>query len=182
MANTDATAKLVALVVEAVNHAFAAKEDKDLQRYQELQIMLGDIKTGLQTLEGLSAGAKASKAAPKKTEAPAAEGAAAAAAAPAESFPSNSLLYFRQQYALDDVFRNKYCDAELKKLMDEDPTVKSKTNPKQRVTAETTFVWNYLKNNCKAKHEEIGKLFKEANEAHKAAAKPAQLAEEAVSP
>lgn len=83
-----------------------------------------------------------------------------------KSFPGNKLIYFREQYRTNEEFRNKYATEEIRKLISEDPTCKSKTNAEQKLLAEINFCWNHLKNNHPTIINEIEERFKEAKKLH----------------
>ncbi len=60
------------------------------------------------------------------------------------TYSSNKMVWLRNNWKVDDNFRNHFMKGEIATLMSSDPTISSKTDVQKRI-AEATFYWNYAK-------------------------------------
>jgi hypothetical protein len=143
----------------------------------ELILKLDTIITRVDVLEKLISGDKRplSKGGAKKS----AKGAVDTPATPAESaggnttvttvgqvkFHVNKLFYFREMFKKDATFREKFFIPVIQEAAEKDASISAKTGD-QKLTAEATFCWNYLKtNDSKGLYLEIDKQYNEDKQA-----------------
>jgi len=84
-------------------------------------------------------------------------------------FAANRLVFFNSRFKEDKEFREKYVTPEIRKLMDEDKTCKSKTIPEQKLVAESRFCWNHIKTHHDDIFKEIGLTYEASKKAHEEA-------------
>jgi len=145
-----------------------------LVQTQEILLLLGRLETRIALLEKLVS-EKKKPAASRVTRAVAKTTTGQVDQPPAKTkFPINKLVYFRHQFKTSPEYREKYISAEMQELMDNDETIKSKANEAQKLVAQTTFCWNYIKAQDKEKCESQEKEYIAAKAAHASANKPAQ--------
>lgn len=171
-------AQKIAIVIKPLLDALEKNlNEKQVSISQELLIELGKLRAEVELLQlALSEKKKPIAREPKKVEAVATTAVAAVAASPVvKNFPMNKFVYFRDQYKNNAAYREKYVNAELRALLDADPTIKGKANEGQRNIAEATFCWTYWKNgNQPEVLEAANKEFDAAKIAHESNNKPPQ--------
>lgn len=180
----DGAAKLAVVFKPMLDQVKEELKSHVTVQLQDLAIALDKVHTKIDVLEKL-VGEKKKTVREKKDVAAPAAGAEVQVQQPAgaqKSFASNKLVWFRDLYKNNETFRTKYATAEVRALMDKDEEIRGKKNDQQRLTAEATFVWNWIKQNRKDVMSEIDTAFDEAKKAHEAANKPQQATAEAHTP
>ena len=147
---------------------------------QALQIEVGALRKEVQVLAGIVGEKKKTIARAPKTEA-VTNGVVTTNDTPIpqavgtkKSFAGNKLIYFRENYKASQEFRDKYTTDEIKALIADDKTCKTKTQPEQKLVAECNFCWNHIKNTKKDIMEAIELEYKTAKKAYEEAHEPPQ--------
>ena len=91
-----------------------------------------------------------------------------------KNFANNKLVYFRDQFKTNPVYRARYVTPEVQALMEKDDTIKVKTNELQKLAAQAIFCWNYFKANKADVYQDIDVHFQAAKKAYDEANKPQQ--------
>jgi hypothetical protein len=190
----DATAKLAQMLQPILTEAVKDLKQHETVGRQEILLQIQEVAARLTVLEQAVSTKKVSK--PRATKgaaapadgqpapadgqpAPAPEagaaGAVEAAAGAGVKFPINKLHYFKGKWKESPDFRAKYMAIpELKAFIDGNAEVQKKTKPDQKIAAESQVVWNWLRDNRTAIHEEIGQEYEAAKAKHNTANKSAQ--------
>ncbi len=188
----DAAKKLLEVLKPSLDDMAKGININTTAASQEVLLAVGNLEKRLDILEKvMSEKKKAPVRAAKPTEGGAAEpnaegaadGANGAAAEPKPITVQNKLAYFRAKFKAEPEFREKYSTAELKTAMDSDAVINGKTNAEQKLNAQQSFCWNFIKS---GKDEALTKMYNDEFEAAKRAAeaknKPAQQETEANTP
>lgn len=146
---------------------------------QEILLAMARLEAKIDVLEKLTS-EKRKPAGPKATKA--ADGEVEVAAIAPKNFPTNKLLFFRDQYKSDATYRAKYVTPEIQALFDADAVISGKANEAQKLTAQATFCWNYFKKEKPEIFNAIDAEFTAAKQVHEAAAKPVQQVADADTP
>lgn len=183
----DSVQKLGALFKPMLDEAIMKLMNHQTVTSQEVLIQLGMLNARLDVLEKLMSQQKKTPARGEKKVAvevvadTGLELQVRKPAAPAEKFPVNKLVYFREKFKSDPAYRARYVSPEIQALMDSDATIAGKTNDQQRLVAQATFCWGMVKKNLDTV-DALDKEFISAKQAHEAANKPPQQVLEANTP
>lgn len=147
---------------------------------QEQLIATEGVGAKVDVLSKLVSGAKKPIREKKTVETPGASPATTVVAQ--KNFPVNKLVYFRDQFKTNPEYRARFVTKELQDLMDADATISAKTNETQKLVAQATYCWNYIKQNKPDVGELIEKDYIEAKALHEANSKLPQQVAEPVTP
>ena len=165
-------AKLAAVLSPLLDKERQAILDRFAVGTHEVLLAVQEVNQRLGTLEKLVANDKKRVTRDKKPEE---ETPTDPAAPPPKTLAHNKPAFFKEKYKNDLEFRAKHTvDDNMRKLMSEDSTVKTKTKEDQKLLAEANFAWNYLKKNYPAMITAVEAEYDALKIAQTVAAKPAQ--------
>lgn len=165
-------AKLAAVLSPLLDKERQAILDRFAVGTHEVLLAVQEVNQRLGTLEKLVANDKKRVTRDKKPEE---ETPTDPAAPPPKTLAHNKPAFFKEKYKNDLEFRAKHIvDDNMRKLMSEDSTVKTKTKEDQKLLAEANFAWNYLKKNYPAMITAVEAEYDALKIAQTVAAKPAQ--------
>lgn len=169
---TTAEQKLAAVIapmfnkeIQSVLDRFAVGNQEILEAVHEISVRLGNLEKSITD----------NKKRVTRDKKPDEETATDTTTPPVKTLAHNKPAFFKEKYKTDPEFRAKHVvDDNMRKLMSEDNTVKTKTKEDQRILAEATFAWNYLKKFHPAMVTAVEAEYDALKIAQTAAAKPAQ--------
>ena len=165
-------AKLAAVLSPLLDKERQAILDRFAVGTHEVLLAVQEVNQRLGTLEKLVANDKKRVTRDKKPEEATPTD---PAAPPPKTLAHNKPAFFKEKYKNDLEFRAKHIvDDNMRKLMSEDSTVKTKTKEDQKLLAEANFAWNYLKKNYPAMITAVEAEYDALKIAQTVAAKPAQ--------
>lgn len=152
----------------------------------EVLVELNKLNIKLDAFEKIIDGIKKGVPKPVATKAPAGTATAGtppvAAAPPKVTCPNNRMVYFKNQYRLNEEYRKKYTDADLAKIIAEDATVASKPDDAKKVSAMSILAWTYIKDKRPDMLATIDQEYTELKRANDMANKPPQQTPDAHTP
>ncbi len=179
----DPTQKLAALLAPLLNDVKKELKEHQVIQSQEVLIAINRLETKIDLMEKLLADKRKPVArAEKKVDGTDAGAPVPTAAGEKKSFATNKLIYFREQFKTNPEYRAKYFTPEIQALCAADAVVASKVKEDQKLLAQASFTWNFIKLNNPTTGEAIEKEYQAAKQAHEAANKPAQQSVEAHTP
>lgn len=182
----DPTQKLTAVLQPMITDSQKAVDERIISTSQEVLIAVGKLHAAVDLLaKQLSEKKKPVARGEKKADDAAVAqpangepvGEQPTIAQAAKKFPNTSFVWFRNRYRNDAAFREKYVNAELRAILDNNQDIKSKAKEEQRLMAEVTVAWNHIKTKQANVFEAINKEYETLKAAHNATDNQQQAAE-----